>query len=520
MGAKLKISYRDDGNGGYEKSYVVKFPCVRFTNQEAGKAVHLSDTVEVNYEIKSVDFSTITQSIQISGVPAMWSDDGNSHLSYLGSCDNAPAAEECKFGGADSSLSKTNVMEWMEFLASCDASGDDWERTVTVCREYTREDGTVFSESQNVKFTVTKIGQATGLISVQNVAAVDLSVSIDSLGLDSCPNDQYKHAMTIDVGIDKGDGFVDHALNVNTLVFNEASFDNLFTASYDADANLLLSSQCQDVNNCDADTTSLLANGQSVSQSFVVHYEDSQNNRYASSITINTVLDQCPLQQEPQELDLANAHVTINECDNNGCVAVEGNAEIETDSYIKAVFLFLNDADWAKGVTVTSVKLWEDCFDLTTADCVSSKSCNDLASTPGYQFNSDDVCNDGEDGDPNPAKTVVTLATDNLIGTKSVIEFEFELNEYTHQRRRLLRATIDHVTGGIVVKPASMEVSDKMEGDSAEPLDTNNVWAYVVIGILGALVMGLLVMGAIRRDHGSSGYKKVAEGRFKSNIAF
>ncbi len=69
-----------------------------------------------------------------------------------------------------------------------------------------------------------------------------------------------------------------------------------------------------------------------------------------------------------------------------------------------------------------------------------------------------------------------------------------------------------------------------MEGDHAEALDTQNVWAFVVIGVLGVTVIGLIVHGAVKgSSHGGSsksayciGEKTglIRKSRFTSNIAF
>merc|ERR1712196_503061 len=110
------------------------------------------------------------------------------------------------------------------------------------------------------------------------------------------------------------------------------------------------------------------------------------------------------------------------------------------------------------------------------------------------------------------------------IGNNLTIVVDYKL-ESGRRLRRLLSLNSGESDAALIVRPASVEVSDKMEGsDSVEALDTQNVWAYVVIGVLGVVVLGLIVR---RRDgRGHSGYSQVEtkpgnyRGRFSSNIAF
>ena len=535
--AKLKVEYRKSG-ANYDKAYIMKFPCVRYTNQEAGREVHITDIVKVDFDLKSVVFTQAEQSIQIAGVDAMWGADG--HSSFIGACSGYPATAECTFGGADSKIEKANVMEWMKLLDRCGASGDDWDRTATVCRRFSRTNDAgsdVFEEERTVRFRVVKDGSATGLISVQSVAGVDFLVNIDEVGLESCGGGQFKHELLVDVQIDDdadGNGFEQYELDASKAPLAQGSFDALFSSKQYDNGDLRLESTCRDVTSCDgtgAGTTSdLKANGDSIDVSeFVVYYTDTSGNIYANEITVEHTLDQCPLEKDAGEIDLANGSVDVQECvvdpnGNDSCATAVG--DIQTDSYIKAVLSFLNSADWAEGITVTAVKLFEDCSDAAdTSNCANApKSCADLSAASGYQQNGFDICSAD-------SKTV-TLATDNLIGTSSVIEFEFSLNG-DGQRRRLLRASVEHAAGGFKVLPASMEVSDKMESEPAAQTSSSDVNLGLALGLggVGLLSAAALIVavskrsGVASKSTGSNGYVGettglIRKGRFTSNIAF
>lgn len=542
--AKLKIEYRKSGSN-YDKTYIMKFPCVRYTNQEAGREVHITDVVKVDFDLKSVVFTQAEQSIQIAGVDAMWGADG--HSSFIGACSGYPATAECTFGGADSKIEKANVMEWMKLLDRCGASGDDWDRTATVCRRFSRTNDAgsdVFEEERTVRFRVVKDGSATGLISVQSVAGVDFLVNIDEVGLESCGGGQFKHELLIDVQIDDdadGNGFEQYELDIidngqERAPLAQGSFDALFSSQQFVNGDLRLESTCRDVTSCDgagAGTTSdLKANGDSIDVSeFVVYYTDTSGNIYANQITVEHTLDQCPLEKDAGEIDLANGSVDVQECvvdpnGNDSCATAVG--EIQTDSYIKAVLSFLNSADWAEGITVTAVKLFEDCSDAAdTSNCANApKSCAELSAASGYQQNGFDICSNND--------TTVTLATDNLIGISSVIEFEFSLNgDGQGQRRRLLRASVEHAAGGFKVLPASMEVSDKMESEPAAQTSSSDVNLGLALGLgaVGILSAAALIVavskrsGVASKSTGGNGYVGettglIRKGRFTSNIAF
>ena len=112
------------------------------------------------------------------------------------------------------------------------------------------------------------------------------------------------------------------------------------------------------------------------------------------------------------------------------------------------------------------------------------------------------------------------------IGNNLTIVVDYKL-ESGRRLRRLLSLNSGESDAALIVRPASVEVSDKMEGsDSVEALDTQNVWAYVVIGVLGVVVLGMIVKGSVHRSGRREGYSQVEtkpgkyRGRFSSNIAF